>query len=156
MTIRNAELRDIPRLSALLLQVHRVHAKGRPDIFRLGSRKYTDEELTAILADPNTPVYVAVDDTDRVLGYAFCILRVTECDRSLMDRRVLYIDDLCVDESLRGRHIGKTLYHYTLDAARALDCNAVELNVWCLNEAAMGFYRSCGLSPLKITMEQSL
>ncbi len=156
MTVRTATTRDIPRLSALLLQVHRVHSKGRPDIFRSGSRKYTDEELSAILADPDTPVYVAVDDDDRVLGYSFCILRVTEGDRSLMDRRVLYIDDLCVDEALRGQQIGKTLYLHTVEAARALDCHAVELNVWCLNEAAMGFYRSCGLTPLKIGMEQRL
>lgn len=52
MKVRRAEERDIPRIGELLLQVAEVHAKGRPDLFRAGQRKYTDEELKAILRDP--------------------------------------------------------------------------------------------------------
>ena len=52
MKIRRAEQRDLPRLNALLYQVHRVHAEGRPDIFRLGNKKYNNEEcLNKILTD---------------------------------------------------------------------------------------------------------
>ena len=45
MTIRFAREEDIPRIDQLLLQVCQVHHQGRPDLFRQGGRKYTDEEL---------------------------------------------------------------------------------------------------------------
>ena len=156
MNIRKAEARDIPRLDDLLYQVHALHAKGRPDIFRSGNKKYTDEELREILRDEKTPVYVATDETDRVVGYAFCVLQAVSGSRSLMDRKTLYIDDLCVDEALRGRHIGKTLYQFVLQEAGRMECDAVTLNVWRLNEGAIRFYEACGMTPLKIVMEQRM
>ncbi|MBQ9773594.1 MAG: GNAT family N-acetyltransferase [Clostridia bacterium] len=156
MNIRKATERDIPRLDDLLYQVHLLHATGRPDVFRTGNKKYTDGELRAILADPQTPVFVAVDDADCVMGYAFCVYQEVKGDLSLMDRKTLYVDDLCVDEALRGKHIGQTLYQYVLDVARENGCAAVTLNVWCLNAGAMRFYEKCGMTPLKVVMEQTL
>lgn len=156
MNIRRAETKDIPRLIDLLYQVHRVHAEGRPDIFRLGNKKYTEDELKTILASETTPVYVAEDENAFVCGYAFCILQEVKNDPSLMDMKTLYIDDLCVDEAIRGKHIGSSLYEHVLAEAKRFGCYHVTLNVWCLNDSAMRFYEKCGLSPLKITMEQIL
>lgn len=156
MNIRKAEERDISRLDDLLYQVHALHSKGRPDIFRSGNKKYTDEELRGILSDESTPVYVATDETDRVIGYAFCVLQSVSGSRSLMDRKTLYIDDLCVDEALRGRHIGKALYQFVLQEAKRMQCDAITLNVWQLNEGAMRFYEACGMTPLKTVMEQRM
>ena len=156
MNIRKAEKRDIPRLDDLLYQVHLLHATGRPDIFRKGNKKYTDEELSVILEDERTPVFVAVDDADRVIGYAFCIYQEVKGEIPLMDRKTIYIDDLCVDETLRGRHIGQALYRYVLDVARENGCDAVTLNVWCLNEGAVRFYEKCGMTPLKVVMEHKM
>ncbi len=154
--LRRAEARDLPRLNALLYQVHKVHSDGRPDIFRRGNKKYTDSELLAIIADDMTPIFVAADETDTVQGYAFCIYEEVKNDTSLADRKSLYIDDLCVDEAMRGHHIGTILYEHVLKVAKENGCYHVTLNVWCLNESAMYFYEKCGLSPLKITMEQIL
>ena len=156
MTIRRAEEKDIPRLIALLYQVHRVHAQGRPDIFRLGNKKYTEEELSVLLKSEQTPIYVAVNEDDCVCGYAFCVYQEIKDDISLMDMKTLYIDDLCVDEKQRGQRIGTSLYEYVLSEAKRMGCYHVTLNVWCLNESAMRFYEKCGLSPLKITMEKIL
>ncbi len=74
MTIRKAENKDTAKVLDLLHQVLEVHADLRPDLFLSGTTKYTDEELHAIFADDKTPVWVAVNDADEVLGYAFCIL----------------------------------------------------------------------------------
>ena len=156
MTVRNASKKDIPRLIALLYQVHKVHSDGRPDLFRRGNKKYTEEELVSILSNEKTPIYVAVDETDDVCGYAFCVYQEIKNNVSLMDMKTLYIDDLCVDETKRGQHIGSMLYEYVLAQAKQMGCYHVTLNVWCLNESAMNFYKKCGLSPLKITMEQIL
>ena len=123
---------------------------------KLGNKKYTEDELSVLLASELTPIYVAVDETDDVCGYAFCVYQEIKNNVSLMDMKTLYIDDLCVDETKRGQHIGSMLYEYVLAQAKQMGCYHVTLNVWCLNESAMNFYKKCGLSPLKITMEQIL
>lgn len=155
MEIRRAQKKDMTRIDELLLQVDLVHHNGRPDLFRVG-RKYTDEQLEGIIEDDGTPIFVAVDDTDRVLGYAFCIFKQFLEDNILTDIRTLYIDDLCVDEELRGRHIGKALYEHVCRFAKESGCYNVTLNVWTCNESAMKFYESCGLKPQKIGMENIL
>ena len=58
--IRPAEKNDIPAIDKLLYEVHKVHSDARPDLFKAGAKKYTDGELEKILADKNTPVFVAV------------------------------------------------------------------------------------------------
>ncbi len=156
MTVRRARESDIPRIGELLLQVHAVHAEKRPDIFRRGSRKYTDGELLSILKNEKMPVFVAVDETDSALGYAFCVLEEIRDDGSLCDRKSLYIDDICVDEARRGGGIGSLLYNHVLAFAREEGCYHVTLNVWTLNEGAMRFYEKCGMTPLKTVMEQKL
>ena len=155
MNIRRAQKKDMKQIDELLEQVDLVHHKGRPDLFKIG-RKYNDEQLLAIIEDDNTPILVAVDEEDRVLGYAFCVFKQFVDDNILTDIKTLYIDDLCVYEHLRGQHVGRTLYEAVLQFAREHNCYNETLNVWALNESAMKFYEKCGLKPQKIGMETIL
>ena len=155
MNIRRAQKKDMKQIDELLEQVDLVHHKGRPDLFKIG-RKYNDEQLLAIIEDDNTPILVAVDEEDRVLGYAFCVFKQYMDDNILTDIKTLYIDDLCVYEHLRGQHVGRTLYEAVLQFAREHNCYNVTLNVWALHESAMKFYEKCGLKPQKIGMETIL
>ncbi|MDY3928679.1 MAG: GNAT family N-acetyltransferase [Clostridia bacterium] len=156
MNVRRAQIKDMERINDLLFQVCLVHHNGRPDLFKTGAKKYTDEQLKSIILDDNTPILVAADENDSVVGYAFCIFKQFKNDNILTDIKTLYIDDLCVDEKCRGQHIGKTLYNAVIDFAREHDCYNVTLNVWSLNENALKFYEACGLKPQKIGMETIL
>lgn len=156
MLIRRATAADLPGLNRLLEQVLMVHHNGRPDLFKSGVKKYTDEELTALLADDTRPVFAAVDETGWMLGYAFCMFQQHLNNNILTDIRTLYIDDLCVDETCRGQHVGKALYEYVLDFARSSGCYNVTLNVWACNGNARAFYEKMGLKPQKIGMETIL
>ncbi|MDD5899437.1 MAG: GNAT family N-acetyltransferase, partial [Lachnospiraceae bacterium] len=102
------------------------------------------------------PVFVAVDEQETVLGYAFCVFQQHLDNNILTDIKTLYIDDLCVDEEMRGMHIGTALYGYVLDFAKQSGCYNVTLNVWSCNESAMKFYEKCGLVPQKVGMEKVL
>ncbi len=155
MNIRFAREGDLPEINKLLYQVCAVHHNGRPDLFKAGAKKYTDAELIKIINDENTPILVAADENDTVLGYAFCVFQEHK-GGSMTDIKTLYIDDLCVDEDRRGRHIGKTLYDAVLDFAKKSGCYNVTLNVWACNPSAMKFYESRGLKPQKIGMETIL
>jgi len=153
MKVRMAQEKDIERIHSLLAQVAMVHHKGRPDLFKPGKSKYTDEELKDLLQDSNRPILAAVDDNDCMQGYAFCIFQQYKDHNIMTDIKTLYIDDLCVDETMRGKHIGKLLYNAALDYAREHGCYNLTLNVWSCNESAMKFYQSCGLKPQKVGME---
>lgn len=155
MEIRFAQASDIPGMLELLQQVGEVHHQIRPDLFRSGAQKYDEAALEALLTDENRPIFVAWQD-GQVAGYAFCIRQTTQGDPVLRDRKVVYIDDLCVDESHRGQGIAGALYRRVCDYARELGCDAVTLNVWYGNETAQKFYEKCGLKPQKIGMEYIL
>lgn len=155
MEIRIAETKDIPGIIALLLQVGEVHHRIRPDLFRAGAQKYDEAALAELLKDPCRPIFAAMDG-DTMLGYCFCILEVTKDNPVLLDRKSLYIDDLCVDENCRGRHVGQALYDYAVNYARRIGCDSVTLNVWCGNDQAMAFYEKQGLKPRNIHMEYVL
>ena len=153
--IRMAKEKDIPKMGDLLKQVCLVHHNGRPDIFKIG-RKYDDTELKALLADERCPILVSVDENDEVLGYCFCIYQRHTESHVLTDIKTLYIDDLCVDEKMRGQHIGKELYEAARKLALDNGCYNLTLNVWSCNASAIRFYESLGLVPQKIGMEAVL
>lgn len=155
MEIRFAGEQDIPGLIALLKQVGEVHHQIRPDLFHAGAQKYDEDALKVLLRDESRPIFAAVRE-GQVLGYAFCILQETKGEPALADRKVLYIDDLCVDEGVRGGGVAKALYDRVCAYARELKCDAVTLNVWYGNDRAMRFYEKCGLKPQKIGMEYIL
>ncbi len=153
--IRLAIEKDIPKLLDLLSQVDMVHHKGRPDIFKIGT-KYSADELKALLKDEKRPILVCVDENDNVMGYCFCVFQQHINNSVLTDIKTLYIDDLCVDEKLRGKHIGRQLYEAAVRLAKENDCYNLTLNVWSCNQSAMRFYESLGLKPQKIGMETIL
>lgn len=155
MEIRRACERDTADILKLLVQVNMVHHKGRPDLFKGPATKYTAEELAGMYGDDSRPIFVYEQD-GHVAGYAFCIFKQLVDDHVLTDIKTLYIDDLCVDEEQRGKHIGKRLYDYVLNFAKNAGCYNVTLNVWACNESAMRFYERCGLVPQKIGMETIL
>lgn len=155
MNIRRAGKKDLDGINNLLRQVLEVHHSGRPDIFKGNAKKYTDDELVEIIADDQRPIFVA-EDNGKIEGYAFCVFEQHIKNNILTDIKTLYIDDLCVDENCRGKHIGKSLYEYVLDFAKSEGCYNVTLNVWALNEGALKFYEKMGLRPQKIGMEKIL
>ena len=154
-TVRRAAERDIPAIMDLLVQVDMVHHNGRPDLFKGPTTKYTEDDLRRIFHSDELPVFVCVDDDDKVLGHGFCV--VEHYGGQLMtERTTLYIDDICVDEAARGQHVGEAIYRHIVDYARSLGCYNVTLNVWRCNPGAMAFYEKMGLTPYRVSMEQIL
>ena len=153
--ITKATKTDIPDILRLLHQVLEVHHNGRPDIFKTGATKYTEGELEELLRDEKRPVLVAKSGI-RMLGYAFCVIKVTENDNILEDMKTLYIDDLCVDECERGTGVGRALYEHVKAYAKEIGCYNLTLNVWECNKGARRFYEAMGLIPRNTLMETVL
>ena len=153
MIIRNAMEQDANGILDLLVQVNNVHSDNRPDLFLRDKTKYTKDELLAIIKDDSKPIFVGVDDNDRVLGYAFCVFQSHIEDNNFPDIVTLYIDDICVDEKERGKHVASQIYDYVKNFAKEQGCYNVTLNVWDKNDAAIAFYNKCGFKLQKYGME---
>ncbi len=156
MDIRRAENKDIPRITELLSQVLELHADIRPDIFISGTTKYTKEELEDMVKDDGNPIYVAVDDNENVLGYAFCQLKSQPFSNNMVPFQSLFIDDLCVDKNTRGKHVGTALFEHVKEEAKRLGCYEVSLNVWEGNDKAINFYNAMGFKTKEMQMEYIL
>ena len=171
--VRRAKAEDLPAVNKLLYQVEDLHRVGRPDLFKPGEKKYTDSQLLEIFSDDSRPVFVAAQRCvteggcsgslpgqksgegaeERVLGYVFCIVQETAGAKCIFDHKTLYIDDLCVDESARGKGVGKILYDCALGFAKSTGCHNVKLHVWDKNPGARAFYQKMGMGVQQTTME---
>ncbi len=154
MQIRLAQMEDIQDINSLLYQVAAVHHNGRPDLFKAGAKKYNDEELADIIDNKDTPIFVA-ESEGRVVGYCFCVISQIQ-SHVLTNIKTLYIDDLCVDENVRGQKIGQRLYAFVREYAKHEGCYNITLNVWSCNPLAQHFYEKLGLVPQKVGMEEIL
>ena len=143
MLIRKAEEKDIPRILELLGQVLQIHADIRPDIFIPGTTKYTTDELTELLKNEEKPVYVAADEADVCVGYAFCQLQEQPFSNNMV-------------QETRGQHIGESLFEYVKKEAKQLGCYEVTLNVWAGNTSAEKFYEKMGMRTKERQMEYIL
>jgi len=155
MKIRFAVPEDVPGILELLRQVGKVHYEGRPDLFRSDAQKYGPSQVLSMLGREDTPVFVAVE-RNKVRGYCMCQLQTHYRDTVIVDHTTCYIDDLCVHENTRGKHVGTALYEATCRYAKSRGCYNITLNVWSCNPSAMAFYEKLGLKPQKVGMEQLL
>lgn len=86
MIIRRAAAADAEQINNLLFQVAKIHADGRPDIFKKATKKYSDEELAEIIRNDETPIFAAEED-GRILGYAFCVYQSTKGSLLMQDKK---------------------------------------------------------------------
>lgn len=156
MEIRKARKEDLNGVERLLVQVNNLHVKMRPDIFIANAVKYDEKSFDELISNESTPVFVAVDENDNVLGHMFCAIRDYKQVLVYKDFKTLFIADLCVDETTRGQGLGKALYEFALNFARKNGCYDVTLNVWEGNKSARAFYEKMGMFPKETQMEYIL
>lgn len=154
--IRRAITDDLDRINTLLYQVNNIHAKLRSDIFIEDTKKYSDVKLKNIIKDDYTPIFVYTDENDKVIAYCFCVIMIQDQNENMKSRKELFIDDLCVDESMRMKGIGKTLFDYVYKYAKDNNFDSITLNVWENNDKARHFYDKLGFEILKTTLEKKL
>lgn len=149
--IRRATSEDIPEIVRLLGQILAMHHDARPDLFRAEGSKYDATQLEEIIGTPCLPVFVYVEE-GRLAGYIMCREQFTSSSTQL-PVQTLYIDDLCVDESFRGKGIGRKLFEFAGEYARTNGFYNVTLHVWEGNPGGLAFYRAMGMKPQYTTME---
>ena len=153
MSIRLAQLKDIPDLLRLLEQILSVHHQARPDIFKGSGGKYSEEELEKLMEQDKTPIFVYENEDGQILGHLFVTIKEVSDNPILHPIKTLFIEDLCVEQAARGQKIGDQLYQFAVSYAKEIGCYNLTLNVWNDNEGALRFYQRQGMKPQETVME---
>ena len=152
LTVRFAREGDEETIASLLVDIHTLHAKGRPDLFGKGHAKFDAEAVRRMFHSDDQPFFVA-DDGEGVVGYAIC-KKIRNQNPVQGDYTTLYLDDLNVDERARRRGVGSALLNACRAYAKASGCYNLTLNVWAFNEGAIAFYQKNGFACQRMIMEE--
>jgi GNAT superfamily N-acetyltransferase len=97
----------------------------------------TPEKLLADGFGPN-PFYVCfvAEWDNHLVGMSLCYIRY-----STWKGPCLYLEDLIVTESMRGKGIGKALLDFTIEYAQKNNFNKLQWQVLDWNESAIQFYK---------------
>ena len=147
-----ATSKDRADVNRLARQVHELHVSWRPDIFAMPEELFPEELYSELLK--KREIYVAK------LGGAvagFCRLQMKMSEGSgRVTRKVMVIDQICVDEALRNHGIGTQMMEEVRILARAFGCTDLQLGVYPQNDAAVSFYQKCGFMIRSIDMQRKV
>lgn len=143
---------DREAVNALALQVHAMHVSWRPDIYEMVEELYTEARF--LDAIKSRSLYVAKID-GITLGYVS--LKIRDYDwPGVVKRKVMLVDELCVEETARGQGIGKTIMEDVHALAKAFRCTDLQLGVYPQNDDAVAFYQKCGFTIRSIDMQRKV
>ncbi|MBE7683367.1 GNAT family N-acetyltransferase [Paenibacillus sp. P13VS] len=155
--IRKAVASDYPGVSLLMDELHQMHVEARPDVYRALQPRMEKQEFICLLETDKRYLYVAESvSTGDILGYGSAQLTLIQGVELLLDRKMLYINELVVGSDGRGQGTGKKLMHALIELGRELQADSVELTVSTFNTGAQAFYEQMGLAVRSSRMEYIL
>ena len=143
---------DRSAVNRLARQVHEMHVQWRPDLYQMPEELFPEELYSELLK--NRELYVAKMN-GTVVGFALVRMRVSE-GVGRVTRKIMLIDQLCVDEALRNHGIGTQMMEEVRVLARAFGCTDLQLGVYPQNDEAVSFYQKCGFMIRSIDMQRKV
>lgn len=143
---------DHASIEVLAQQIHRMHVQWRPDIYETADLIWPQERFDEAIAQK---LLFAAKADGAVVGYVLVRIRNYEA-AGYVKRKVLAVDEICVEESLRCRGIGTEMMADIRAIARAYGCTDVQLGVYPQNNEALAFYQKCGFRIRSIDMQMKI
>lgn len=155
--IREAISNDYNAICKLTIEVHNLHVINRPDVFADVNNPLLKEHFIGLINTKNTKVFVVENIDNREL-VAYSIVRIMETQSIpiLIQKRFAFLDEFCVKSNYKKNGIGRLLFQYIVDYAKAEGASSLQLGVWEFNEDAFDFYKKMGMSTRNRKMELSL
>ena len=147
-----AVLSDRSAVEALARQVHELHVQWRPDIFEMPPEIFHEQRYLAHIRARE--LYVAREN-GIVIGYVLLRIRLYDWP-GVVRRKVMVIEEICVDAQCRGCGIGKQMMQEVRALAKAFGCTDMQLGVYPQNDAAVSFYQKCGFMIRSIDMQRKV
>ena len=154
LILRNAGIDAFDQIHRIVMQVHNLHLKNRRDIYKDVNPLTIDEFQEDITSD--NKLSLVAESNENVVGICFSTIKIITDNRILNDKKIVYIENICVDVNERKKGIGKMLYNETIKIAKNIKANSIELMVWKFNEEAINFYKNLGMEIKNIRFEKKI
>ena len=150
--LQSAVETDREAVNAMALQVHAMHVAWRPDIYAMVEELYPRERFLEAIQERQ--LYVAKLGG---LTVGYVLLKIRHYDwPGMVRRKVMLVDEICVEEAYRGQGIGKALMADVHALAKAFGCSDLQLGVYPQNDEAVAFYQKCGFAIRSIEMQRKV
>ena len=143
---------DREAVNALATEVHAMHVAWRPDIYEMVEELYPEDRFLGAIRQRE--LYIAKINGVTV-GYAAVKIRDYDWP-GVVRRKVMLVDEICVEESCRNQGIGQQMMLELRVLARAFGCTDLQLSVNAHNDRAVGFYQKCGFMIQNISMQRKI
>lgn len=124
-----------PKTLSQLTSVLRQHITDLPSL--------QEDDVKELMSRPDTFVFVAKDKSGSIVGTITLISNL-----KFGTRRQTWFEDLVVDDTYRGRGIGKALTQAAMQKAVEIGCNSICLTSRSSRIAANGLYQSLGFKKI--------
>jgi ribosomal protein S18 acetylase RimI-like enzyme len=156
VTIRNAVDADLNALIRLSAQVQRQHAQVYPADFKslTDEGEVRDFFASAMRQPDHTILLVQVDGAD--VGYAWFEIQDRPQTPFKWPRKRVFLHHICVDPGHRRSGVGSALINQVEVRALAGGIGEFTLDMWSLNDAALAFFKSCGLETYRLFLRKQI
>lgn len=152
--IRKAKISDFQGIHNLIMQVHKLHVNERNDIYK-DVDPMDFEEFRTELSNSNN-IYLIAELENEIVGICFSQIKEISNNKIMKNRKILHIENICVDENHQKKGIGKKLYEQIVQLAKEKNIDNIELMVWGFNENAINFYKNLGMNIKNLKFEQKI
>ena len=149
INIRIARESDYTQVENIMNQVNALHVTWRPDIYK-NINPVLPKAMYMEHLDKNEVVVATVNE--QVVGILIYVTRFIS-GGPMVNRKVLFIDSMAVDEKYRGKGIGHKLFDYIKEICKENQYDGLELQVNARNAAAKEMYEKYGFTEKSINME---
>ncbi len=137
--IRKSLKKDSVEVIRLIKELAKFEKLDPPD-------KTATRKLLKDIYSKNSPIKVLVAEFNKqIIGYAFYFYTYS----TFLAKKTLYLEDIYISNSFRGKGIGKIFFNDLLKTAKKNKCGRMEWHVLDWNENAIKFYEKLGAKHLK-------
>lgn len=152
MNVRFAEEKELDRVNELRKQVSRLHAAGKPDVFKAGFPQEMQDLVYVFWNDPEKKI-VVVEKDGVICGYAVLHHMCRAENPVKREQNYLDIDEFGVDEAYRRQGVAAEMIDFIRAYTVEKGIRRIELNMWEFNKGALAFYESVGFRTFRRYME---
>lgn len=141
ISYRHAVSDDYPTLAWMHSEIHAVHSRNAPEIFKEPSLEaFGPDAIEDYLNNMNGFIFVAVSGK-RVIGYISGRVVFKDENTRKRHRKMIYLDAIFIEKLYRGsiNAIGIELVDLSKNYARKKRVKIIAFDVWAFNRVAMNF-----------------
>lgn len=146
LIIRKAALSDFQSILELVKQIQELHVNARPDLYTQTDKPIDNQYFNDLLEKENHFAFIVEDSQiGKIIGYTIFRIETLVDSPIMKERKTLFMNELVIDKSFRGKGIGKKLFDFVVNMGKKLEVNSIDLSVAEFNQSAINFYKNAGM-----------